>query len=108
MNKWHLETYRQLCGSLEIPPGVVALHEKLEETLRNAGTNSNIVPLEVLALVVVIAAADKSDVAIGDKVDVNGQPGVFKGRHRSGFVRIQFPGDHKAFRVVPEAEVKYE
>lgn len=106
MDRIETQVYQQLLGTTnEVPLGIRKLHERFLQVWKRTGHKQHDVPAGILALIAVLAEDSKPQP--GQAVIVDGAEGEYISPWKAGTVRVKFPGDTAAFRVVPEDKVQY-
>lgn len=106
MRREDLDLYRGMLGTTgDIPQEVSELHERFSDYLRGFTKFASLSP-SVAALI--LALSVKEETSNGKRVTVDGRPGTYISKWKAGTVRVKFDDDDKAFRVISEADVKYE
>jgi hypothetical protein len=107
MDRTETAAYQQIMGTVgEIPLGVLKLHEQFVQVWRRMGNRQHSVPGEIMALISILG--NDRPPRNGDPCYVDGAKGTYISKWKEGTVRIKFPKDDKAWRVVPEEQVRYD
>jgi hypothetical protein len=105
MRREDLDLYRRMLGTTgDIPQEVSELHARFSDYLK--GFAKGAVTPTIAALI--LALSVKEETSNGKRVTVDGRPGTYISKWKAGTVRVKFDDDDKAFRVISEADVKYE